>query len=95
MVKAHWNNVEIAASENCVVVEGNPYFPLSDVRSECLRPSETTTFCPWKGTASYYDVIVGDEINADAAWYYPSPKEAAAEIRDRVAFWRGVVVDES
>jgi uncharacterized protein (DUF427 family) len=95
MVKAHWNNVEIAASEDCVVVEGNQYFPLNDVQADFLRPSEKTSFCPWKGTASYYDVVVGDQVNHDAAWYYPSPKEAAAEIRDRVAFWRGVVVNES
>lgn len=93
MVTATWNGQVIAESDDTVVVEGNHYFPLSSVRAEVLTPSDTTTVCPWKGTASYYTLVVDGERNADAAWYYPSPKDAAAEIKDHVAFWRGVQVD--
>jgi uncharacterized protein (DUF427 family) len=75
-----------------VVVEGNHYFPVEDVAADVLQPSDTTSVCPWKGTASYYDVVVDGERNADAAWYYPAPKAEAAEIKDRVAFWKGVEV---
>ncbi len=92
MTKAVWNGVAIAESESCVEVERNQYFPASDVRSEYLRPSDTHTVCSWKGTASYYDVVVDGKINKDAAWYYPDPKPAAAQIKDRIAFWRGVDV---
>jgi len=74
-------------------VEGNHYFPPAAVKREHLRPSETHTICSWKGTASYYDLVVGDQVNRDAAWYYPDPKAAAAEIKDYVAFWRGVTVE--
>lgn len=93
-MKAIWNNQIIAESDDTVVVEGNHYFPNDFVRAECIRPSKTTTVCPWKGTASYYDLVVGGQTNADAAWYYPQPKEAAKEIRGRVAFWKGVQVSE-
>jgi uncharacterized protein (DUF427 family) len=94
VAKATWNDAVIAESDDIVMVEGNSYFPLDSVRSEYLRPSEATTFCPWKGTASYYSLAVDGEVNTDAAWYYPEPKEAAAEIKDRVAFWRGVTVTD-
>ena len=92
MVEAKWNGELIAASDACVVVEGNQYFPPDAVQKENLRPSDTTTICPWKGTAHYHDVVVGDRINKDAAWYYPEPKPAASEIKDRIAFWKGVEV---
>ena len=84
----------IAESDDTVVVEGNHYFPRESVNSANLLPSTKHTHCPWKGEASYYDVVVNGETNADAAWYYPEPKEAAAEIKDRIAFWRGVTVEE-
>ena len=92
-MKATWKGAVLAESEETVVVEGNHYFPAESVRREHFRESATHTTCPWKGLASYYDVVVGDEVNADAAWYYPEPKEAAKEIKDRVAFWRGVRVE--
>ena len=92
MVQAIWNDTVIAESDETVMVEGNHYFPASSVKAEVLQPVEKTTVCPWKGTASYYDVVVGDERNAGAAWYYPAPQDAAAEIKDHVAFWRGVTV---
>ena len=76
-----------------MVVEGNHYFPADAIRREHFRESETHTTCPWKGEASYYDVVVGGEVNRDAAWYYPQPKEAAQQIEGRVAFWRGVRVE--
>ena len=91
-VTATFNGTEIARSDRTVVVEGNHYFPLDDVSEGILEPSETHTVCPWKGEASYYDVVVEGERDADAAWYYPAPKEAAQEILDRVAFWKDVVV---
>jgi uncharacterized protein (DUF427 family) len=94
-MKASWNGEVIAESEDTVVVEGNHYFPATSLRKEYFEPSETTSVCPWKGTARYYTVVVAGEENRDAAWYYPEPKEAAAEIKDRVAFWRGVSVDAS
>ena len=94
MVTATWNGQVIAESDDTVVVEGNHYFPPSAVRAEVLEPVDTTTVCPWKGTASYYDLVVDGQRNAGAAWYYPAPKDAAAEIRDRIAFWRGVEVRE-
>lgn len=91
-MKAIWNGETIAESADTVVVEGNHYFPVADVRQEVLRPSETHTVCPWKGTASYYTLEVAGQRNPDAAWYYPEPKEAARQIRGRVAFWKGVQV---
>lgn len=92
-MKATWNGKVIAESDDTVVVEGNHYFPADSLVRECFESSSTTTVCPWKGTASYYSVVVDGETNADCAWYYPDPKPAASEIRDRVAFWRGVTVD--
>jgi uncharacterized protein (DUF427 family) len=92
-MKATWRNAVLAESDDTVVVEGNHYFPEESLRREHFRESETHTHCPWKGEASYYDVIVGGETNRDAAWFYPEPKEAAGEIKGRVAFWRGVKVE--
>ena len=91
--RATWNDAVLADSVDTVVVEGNHYFPLSDVLTEHLRPSETHTTCHWKGVASYYDVVVAGKVNRDAAWYYPTPSSAAAKIIDRVAFWHGVKVE--
>jgi len=93
-VRATWNNAIIAESDDTVVVEGNHYFPPNSVRQEYLQSSDTHTHCPWKGDASYYSLFVDGETNKDAAWYYPEPKPAAAEIKDRVAFWRGVKISE-
>jgi uncharacterized protein (DUF427 family) len=92
MPKAEWNGVVIAESDDTVIVENNHYFPLSSVRSGVLLESGTHTVCPWKGTASYYSIEVDGQTNADAAWYYPEPKDAAKEILGRVAFWHGVTV---
>ena len=92
MVKAVWNGVTIAESNDTVVVEGNHYFPREAVDPSRLRDSGTHSVCPWKGTASYYSLAVDGAENKDAAWYYPDPKPAAAEIRDRIAFWKGVAV---
>lgn len=92
---ASWNGREIARSDDTVVVEGNHYFPRADVDPQVLAPSETTSVCPWKGTASYHTLSVDGATNPDAAWYYPGPKDAAAEIRDRIAFWKGVEVREA
>ena len=93
MVKAIWNRQVIAESDATVVVEGNHYFPAESVHAEYLRPSETTTVCGWKGTAHYYDLVVDGQTNPGAAWYYPEPKQAAEEICNRVAFWKGVRVE--
>jgi uncharacterized protein (DUF427 family) len=93
-MKAIWNNTVIAESDETVVVEGNHYFPASSINADHFSPSAKQTVCPWKGTASYYDVVVGGETNSDAAWYYPEPKDAAKEITGHVAFWRGVQVTE-
>ena len=92
-MRATWKGTVLAESEDTVVVEGNHYFPADSLRREHFRESATHTNCPWKGEASYYDVLAGGEVNADAAWYYPEPKDAAQEIRGRVAFWRGVRVE--
>ena len=92
-MKATWKGEVIAESDDTVVVEGNHYFPADSIKREHFRESETHTVCPWKGTASYYDVVVGGDVNEDAAWFYPEPKDAAEEIKDRVAFWRGVKVE--
>ena len=93
-MKAIWNGEVIAESDDTIVVEGNHYFPLSAVNESLLKPSDKTTFCPWKGTANYYTLSVGGEENVDAAWYYAEPKSAAKQIAGRVAFWRGVEVVE-
>ena len=92
MVKATWNRATVAESDETVVVEGNHYFPRASVDSALLRDSDTTTVCPWKGIAHYYDLVVDGAENANAAWYYSDPKPAAAEIRGRIAFWKGVEV---
>jgi len=92
-MRATWKGAVLAESDETVVVEGNHYFPPEAVNREYFRESATHTTCPWKGEASYYDVVVGGEVNRDAAWYYPETKEAANEIRGRVAFWRGVTVE--
>ncbi len=93
-MKAIWNNTVIADSNDTVVVEGNHYFPPGSVNQAYLQSSSTQSHCPWKGEASYYSVVVDGETNKDAAWYYPTPNEAAAEIKDRIAFWRGVRVEQ-
>ena len=93
-IVARWNGEEIARSDDTVVVEGNHYFPASDVARSALVPSEKTTVCRWKGTAYYHSINAGGAINHDAAWYYPDPKEKAAQIKDRIAFWKGVEVTE-
>lgn len=92
MTRAVWQGATLAESDDTVVVEGNYYFPPDSLVSEHFRPNTQKTTCPWKGTAHYYDVVVNGQINPGAAWYYPDPKQAAASIRDRVAFWRGVQV---
>lgn len=92
--RASWNNVVLAESDDIVQVEGNAYFPAESIKSEYFSKTDTNSVCPWKGTASYYTVTVDGKTNPDAAWYYPAPKEAAANIQDRVAFWRGVTVEE-
>lgn len=92
-MKAIWNNQVIAESTATVVVEGNHYFPIDSVNMALLKASDTHTVCPWKGTASYYSIEAGGETNKDAAWYYPQPKDAAANIKGRVAFWKGVKVE--
>lgn len=93
MPKATWAGQIIADSGCCVAVEGNQYFPQDAVKKEFLKPSNHTSICPWKGTAHYYHVEVDGMRNENAAWYYPDPKSAAAEIKDRVAFWKGVHVE--
>ena len=92
MLQAVWNGVVLAESDQTVKVEGNHYFPPGALNREYFTPSRTTTVCPWKGTASYYDVTVNGRTNRDAAWYYPEPRPAAGHIRDHVAFWHGVKV---
>ena len=92
MAKAVWNNIVLAESDTYETVEGNIYFPLASLNREYFAESATTTGCHWKGTAKYFTVEVDGAVNADAAWYYPEPKEAAPSIRDHVAFWRGVQV---
>ena len=93
-MKAIWNGAVLAESDKTIVVEGNHYFPPDSVNREYLQESSTRTTCPWKGLASYYSVVVDDQPNRDAAWTYPNPKPAAAQIKDHVAFWRGVKVEE-
>jgi len=93
MPKATWNGVVLAESDKCEVVEGNQYFPPDSVKREYFKESGTHTTCPWKGLASYYSIEVNGKENKDAAWYYPSPKDAAKQIKDYVAFWHGVQVE--
>ena len=92
MLQAVWNGVVLAESDQTVKVEGIHYFPPGALNREYFTPSRTTSVCPWKGTASYYDITVNGSVNRDAAWYYPRPSPAAGQIRDYVAFWHGVKV---
>lgn len=94
MVRAKWNGAVIAESDATVVLEGSHYFPREAVRDEYLRNSSTRTHCPWKGDASYYSLVVDGSENADAAWTYLEPEPAAREIAGRIAFWRGVEIEE-
>ncbi|HTI89239.1 MAG TPA: DUF427 domain-containing protein [Puia sp.] len=91
-MKAIWNEVVIAESTDTIVIENNHYFPADSVKKEFLKPSDKNTVCPWKGQASYYSIEVDGKLNKDAAWFYPAPKEAANNIKDHVAFWKGVTV---
>jgi uncharacterized protein (DUF427 family) len=92
MPKAVWNGGVIADSNQTVKVEGNDYFPVESVRREYLTESQTHTVCPWKGVASYYDIVIDGKVNRDGAWFYPEPKPEASQIKDHVAFWHGVKV---
>lgn len=92
MARATFNGEVIAESDATVVVEGNHYFPPASVNQDYLADSDSSSVCPWKGTAGYYDVVVGDSVSEAAAWYYAEPKPEAAEIKDHVAFWKGVAV---
>lgn len=91
-MKAIWNHTVLAESDNTIIVEGNHYFPSDSINNEYFKTSDYNTVCPWKGTASYYDIEVEGEINKNAAWFYPEPKDAAKEIKNYVAFWNGVEV---
>ena len=93
MVRAVCKGVVVAESDATVVVEGNHYFPPESVRPECLQASETTSFCPWKGTAGYHHVVVDGATSQDAAWFYADPKPEAEQIRGRIAFWKDVTVE--
>jgi len=93
-MKAIWENQILADSNETINIENNHYFPPSSLNTQFFTKSDTTTVCPWKGTASYYTILVDNKENIDAAWYYPSPKEAASEIIDHVAFWHGVELIE-
>lgn len=93
MAKASWNGVVIAESDRTEVVEGNHYFPPTSIHQQYLQPSSTHTSCGWKGLCSYYNVVVNGQVNPDAAWYYPTPKDAAKNIAGFVAFWKGVRVE--
>lgn len=93
MVRAIWNNTVLAASDDTIIVEGNHYFPMASLHRDRFRSSDHRSVCPWKGEASYFDIVVDGETNPAAAWLYPAPKAAASEIADRVAFWRGVRVE--
>jgi uncharacterized protein (DUF427 family) len=93
MPKATWNGTLLAETDRCEIVEGNCYFPPSSIRREYFKPSNTHTTCAWKGEASYYNIEVNGQINKDAAWYYPFPKDAAKQIAGYVAFWKGITVE--
>lgn len=93
MPKAVWNGVVLAESDETIVVEGNHYFPPESINRDYFADSSKQTRCYWKGKANYYDVVVNGDSNSDAAWYYPDPSNAATEIKDYVAFWRGVTVE--
>ena len=93
-MKAIWNNTVLAESDETIVIEGNHYFPPQSINKEFFKNSSTHSTCPWKGLASYYSIEVNGQTNSDAAWYYPEPKSAAAEIKGHVAFWKGVDIVE-
>ncbi|TAN01753.1 MAG: DUF427 domain-containing protein [Rhizobiaceae bacterium] len=93
-MRAIWKGEVLAESADTVVVEGNHYFPPGSLKADHFRPSQHHSVCPWKGRASYYDVVVDGEVNPEAAWYYPDPKPGAREIKDHVAFWHGVQVTD-
>jgi uncharacterized protein (DUF427 family) len=93
MPKAIWNGAVLAESNACEVVEGNQYFPPDAINRDYFQDSGTHTTCPWKGVASYYNIVVDGQVNKDAAWYYPTPKDAATNITGYIAFWRGVKVE--
>ena len=93
MPRAIWNNTVLAESDECVVVEGNQYFPPDSIKSEYFQDSNTHTTCGWKGVASYYNIVVDGQVNKDAAWYYPDTKQAANNIKGYIAFWKGVKVE--
>ncbi len=92
-MRAIWNGAVLAESDDTILIEGNHYFPPDSVKRKCFQESSQHTVCPWKGQASYYDVVVDGKVNRDAAWYYPSPKPTAAQIKNYIAFWRGVKVE--
>lgn len=94
MARAVWERAVLAESDRCVTVEGNCYFPPDSVARRYLIPNGAHTVCPWKGRASYYDVVVDGKINPNAAWFYPAPSPAARQIKNHVAFWKGVTVEE-
>ncbi len=89
-MKAIWKGAVLAESDDTIIIEGNHYFPAESLNREFFKPSDTNTVCGWKGTANYFDVVVNDKTNKNAAWFYPAPKDAAREIAGRVAFWKGV-----
>ena len=92
IMKAIWNDTIVAESEDTIIVEGNHYFPYDSLNKDYLIDSKTTSICPWKGTASYYSLLINEQENIDAVWYYKDPEDAAEQIKDRVAFWKGVIV---
>ncbi len=92
MAKATWNGEILAESDQTIMIEGNHYFPPDSIKKEYFQPNDSHTTCPWKGIASYYDLNVTGKVNTGAAWYYPEPKEAAKEIKNYVAFWKGITV---
>jgi len=91
-MQAHWNGCLVAESDDIVTVEGNAYFPMKSLRQDVIKPSSHTSVCPWKGTAHYYSLEVDGQTNPDAVWYYDEPKQAAENIRGRIAFWKGVKI---
>jgi len=93
-MKAIWNNTVLAESEDTIVIENNHYFPAESIKSEYFKKSDLHTTCPWKGVASYYSIVVDGQINADAAWFYPEVSDLAKGIKGRIAFWKGIVVQE-
>ena len=94
-MRAIWHNALLAESDKTIVIEGSHYFLPESINEEYFQRSNTHTTCPWKGEASYYNIVVDGQVNKDAAWYYPEPKVAAAELKNRVAFWHGVKVEDS